>query len=79
MAGIGQSTAEVAISYKVIDATSGQLTFAGTERATAGSWNFVVGGKKAPINYAVQACINKAAYRIANSLKSQAWRGAWPR
>jgi len=30
----------------------------------------------APINYAVQACINKAAYRIANSLKSQAWRGS---
>jgi curli biogenesis system outer membrane secretion channel CsgG len=76
VAGIGQSTAEVAISYKVIDATSGKLTFAGTERATTGSWNFVVGGKSPPINYAVQACINKAAYRIASSLKSQTWRGS---
>jgi curli biogenesis system outer membrane secretion channel CsgG len=76
VAGIGQSTAEVAISYKVIDATSGQLTFAGTERATTGSWNFVVGGKSPPINYAVQACINKAAYKIASSLKAQTWRGA---
>jgi curli biogenesis system outer membrane secretion channel CsgG len=74
--GFGQSTAEVAISFRVIDATSGALTFAVTERATAGSWNLIVGGKTAPISYAVQACLNKAAYRLASSLKVQAWRGA---
>lgn len=76
VAGIGQSTAEVAISFRVINAASGELTFSGTERATAGSLNFVVGHKEAPINYSLQACLNKGAYRLANSLKVQSWRGS---
>jgi hypothetical protein len=76
VAGIGQSTAEVALSLRVINAASGELAFSGTERATAGSLNFVVGHKEAPINYSLQACLNKGAYRLANSLKVQPWRGS---
>ena len=75
-AGIGQSTAEVAISFRVISAASGELTFSATERATASSVNFVVGGKQAPINYSLQSCLNKGAYRLATFLKPQPWRGS---
>ena len=76
VAGIGQSTAEVAISFRVLNAASGELTFSGTERATASSVNFVVGGKQAPINYSLQSCLNKGAYRLATFLKPQPWRGS---
>jgi curli biogenesis system outer membrane secretion channel CsgG len=76
VAGIGQFTAEVALSFRVINAASGELTFSGTERATANSVNFVVGGKQAPINYSLQSCLNKGAYRLANFLKPQPWRGS---
>ena len=76
VAGIGQVTAEVALSFRVINAASGELTFSGTERATAESVNFVVGGKQAPINYSLQSCLNKGAYRLATSLKPQPWRGS---
>ena len=31
--------------------------------------------EKTPINYAVKACINKAVYRIAQTLRDQPWRG----
>jgi hypothetical protein len=74
--GIGQAVAEVALSFRVLNAASGELTFSSTERATAESWNFVVGGKQAPINYSLQSCLNKGAYRLAMSLKAQPWRGA---
>ncbi|HKI00530.1 MAG TPA: CsgG/HfaB family protein [Thermoanaerobaculia bacterium] len=74
--GVGQSTAEVAISFRVINAASGELTFSSTERATAGSWNFIVGGKKAPISYSLQSCLNKGAYSLASFLKVQPWRGS---
>jgi hypothetical protein len=72
----GEAKAEVALSFRVINATSGELTFSSTERATAESWNFVVGGKKAPITYSLQSCLNKGAYRLATSLKTQPWRGS---
>lgn len=74
-AGLGQSLAEVALSFRVIDAASGEMTFSTTQRATAGSWNFVIGGNKAPINYSLTSCLNKGAYALANSLKPRAWQG----
>jgi hypothetical protein len=74
--GIGQSTAEVALSFRVLNAATGELTYSGTERATAGSLNFVIGHKEAPITYSLQSCLNKGAYRLANFLKVQPWRGA---
>jgi hypothetical protein len=74
--GIGQSRAEVALSFRVINAATGELTFSGTERATADSWNFIVGGKQAPITYSLQSCLNKGAYRLATSIKVQPWRGS---
>ncbi len=63
-----------------------------TERATAGSWSlgaavgFITGStalgtlagveKNSPISYALQACINKAVYRIATALAQKPWAGA---
>jgi hypothetical protein len=73
--GLGQSTAEVALSIRVLNATTGEVSFSTTERATAGSWNFVIGTNKAPISYSLQSCLNKGAYRLATSLKVQPWRG----
>ncbi|MEE8524983.1 MAG: CsgG/HfaB family protein, partial [Thermoanaerobaculia bacterium] len=82
-----KSKAEVAMSFRVVDATSGQILFSTTERATAGSWGIGLGGfggglggalgkqKNAPINYAVYSCINKGTYRLANWLKDRGWRG----
>jgi curli biogenesis system outer membrane secretion channel CsgG len=72
----GEAKAEVAISFRVLNAATGELTFSSTERATAESWNFVVGGKQAPITYSLQSCLNKGAYRLATSLKVQPWRGS---
>jgi curli biogenesis system outer membrane secretion channel CsgG len=83
--GANKALAEVAMSFRVIDSTSGQAIFSTTERATAGSWGFSLAGfgplsglsknSNAPISYAVQSCINKAAYKVAMSLKSHAWKG----
>ncbi len=90
----GASTAEVAMSFEVIDATTGELRLATTERATIKNWSLgldgLVGGfcsvlsgsglagyeKNAPINYAVAACVNKAAYKLAMWLKDKPWRGS---
>jgi Curli production assembly/transport component CsgG len=72
----GQSTAEVALSFRVLNAATGELTYSGTERATAGSWNFIIGHKEAPITYSLQACLNKGSYRLATFLKVQPWRGS---
>lgn len=85
--GGGKSKAEVAMSFRVVDAATSQVLFATTERATAGSWSIGIGGfagipgiggakKKSPINYAVMACINKGAYKLATWLKDRAWRGS---
>lgn len=72
--------AEVAMSFSVSDATSGQVLFQTTQRATAGSWSAGVLGigseSSSPIGYAVQACVNKAAYDLAMWLKDRPWRGS---
>jgi curli biogenesis system outer membrane secretion channel CsgG len=76
----GKNKAEVAMSFSVTDATSGQLVFQTTQRATAGSWGISFAGlgktSNAPIGYAVQACINKAAYALAIWMKDRPWRGS---
>lgn len=80
------------MSFRIVDTDSGEVKWSLDERATAGNWGFdilglgagnsgVAGGgggmqEKTPINYAIKACINKAAYQIAGLLKNQPWQGA---
>ncbi len=64
------------------------MLYTTTERATAGSWGFGLGGlgggfgglggfkKNAPMNYAVLSCIHKGIYRLAMWLKDRAWSGS---
>jgi curli biogenesis system outer membrane secretion channel CsgG len=84
----GKSTAEVAMSFRIVDASSSEVLFAKTERATAGNWKIGLGGigggilggvgmeKSSPISYAVQACINKGVYQLVTWLKDRAWTGS---
>ena len=86
--GLQKSTAEVAMSFRVLDSETGKVLFSTVERATAGNWGFSLGGadasgggaisfkKASPINYAAQSCINKGIYRLAMFLKERAWSGS---
>ena len=89
--GINRSKAEVAMSFRIADATTGQILFATTEKAGAGSWGVGLGGlglgagkllgglggfqKNSPISYAVSACINKGVYKLARWLGTRPWSG----
>lgn len=72
-------TAEVAMSFKMIDTETAKIIFAGTYRAQTEDWAFAVPffgkSESSPINYALSACINKAAYQLAVSLPNKPWRG----
>ncbi len=86
--GAKKKEAEVAMSFRIVDATTGEVLQSTTERAKTTSWGFGFGGgggggggligyeKDAPINYAVMSCINKAVYKIAMTLKDSAWSGS---
>ncbi|MCH9647606.1 MAG: CsgG/HfaB family protein [Deltaproteobacteria bacterium] len=86
--GVGSSVAEVAMSFTVTDADTGEVLHQLTERATASNRSITSGighrkggldasqRRSSPIGYAVQACINKAAYTIAMALKDRPWRGS---
>ncbi len=85
VAGIGGSKqeAEVAITFVLTDVANGQNLFTTTERARMGEWSFGVGGaqnggteQKTPVSYAVQACANKAALKIAGFLRDRKWIGS---
>jgi curli biogenesis system outer membrane secretion channel CsgG len=86
--GVQKSDAEVAMSFRIVDAATSKILFTTLERATAGSWGIGLGGvggngggalafqKASPIGYAVQSCINKGVYKLAMWLKDKPWRGA---
>jgi curli biogenesis system outer membrane secretion channel CsgG len=86
--GLSKSVSEVAMSFRVVDATSSATLFTTTERATAGSWAVDLAGisgngggavaskQASPIGYAVQSCINKAVYNLVMKLKDRPWSGA---
>jgi curli biogenesis system outer membrane secretion channel CsgG len=86
--GVQKSTAEVAMSFRIVDAATSQQLFTTLERATAENWGFALGGanggeggavafqKSSPIGYAIQSCINKGVYKLAMWLKDRPWRGA---
>lgn len=85
--GVQKSDAEVAMSFRIVDAATSKVLFTTLERATAGSWGVGFGGaegsgggtvsfqKASPIGYAVQSCINKGVYKVAMWLKDKPWRG----
>lgn len=86
--GVEKSTAEVAMSFRIVDTATSQTLHSIIERSTAGNWAFGLAGmggdgsgafsaqKASPINYAVQACINKGIYKLAMWLKDRPWSGA---
>lgn len=81
----GKQEAEVAINFTLTDIANAKIHFTTIERAKVGEWALQIsteeGAKgstevRTPINYAVQACVNKAAFRIMQWLQDQAWKGA---
>ncbi len=82
-ATFGKSSAEVAITFTLADVGSGQVLYTTAQRARLGESHIDLGGTgasstsgKLPVNYAVAACTNKAAYEIARYLKSRKWNGS---
>lgn len=87
----GRSKAEVAMSFKIIDATTSELVDTRVVRATCDNWKIGAGGlffgessilggltqieKTSPASYAVQSCVNKAIYEIVSTLKARPWSG----
>ena len=81
----GKKVAEITMSFKVFNATSGSVLFMETVRAEANDWSLgfegladIGGGggqlkKSAPVSYALQSCINKASYIIASKLRQRTW------
>lgn len=82
----GKKEAEVAITFTLTDVASGQILFTTSERARLGEWSFAFGGapgggggtttQKTPVSYAVNACANKAALKIAMFLRDRKWKGS---
>jgi curli biogenesis system outer membrane secretion channel CsgG len=84
MFNAGKKEAEVSITFTLTDVSNGQILFTTAERARMGEWSFAFAGpngggttsQKTPVGYAVQACANKAAFKIATFLRNQKWRGS---
>jgi curli biogenesis system outer membrane secretion channel CsgG len=80
----GKKEAEVAITFALTDVANGQILFTTAERARMGEWSFGLadaggGGTttaKTPVSYAIQACANKAAFKIATFLRDRKWKGS---
>lgn len=81
----GKKDAEVAITFSLTDVASGQVLFTTSERARLGEWSFDFGSPnggggetmtKTPVTYAIQACANKAAFKIAMFLRDRKWKGS---
>jgi curli biogenesis system outer membrane secretion channel CsgG len=79
-----KSESEVAITFSLADIATGQIQYTTTQRARLGEWQFAWsdqhggGGatkEKTPIDYAVGACVNKAAFEIARFLRNRKWKG----
>jgi curli biogenesis system outer membrane secretion channel CsgG len=80
----GKKEAEVAITFTLTDVANGQILFTTSERARLGEWSFGFGApggggettQKTPVSYAVHACANKAALKIATFLRDRKWKGS---
>ncbi len=80
----GKNEAEVAITFTLTDVANGQILFTTAERARMAEWSFGFSGpevgegsttEKTPVNYAIRACANKAALKIATFLRDRKWKG----
>lgn len=80
--GGAKQEAEVSITFVLTDVANGQNLFTTTERARMGEWSFSYGDgqqkteNKTPVSYAVRACANKAALKIASFLRDRKWKGS---
>jgi curli biogenesis system outer membrane secretion channel CsgG len=79
----GKKDAEVAITFFLTDVSNGQVLFTTAERARMGEWGLSLTGpgggtstEKTPVGYAVRACANKAALKIATYLRNRKWKGS---
>ncbi|HYN21265.1 MAG TPA: CsgG/HfaB family protein, partial [Thermoanaerobaculia bacterium] len=81
----GKNEAEVAITFTLTDVGTGQVLFTTAEKARLGEWSFGFGAPggggggtsaKTPVNYAIHACANKAAFKIATFLRDRKWKGS---
>lgn len=81
----GKKEAEIAITFSLTDVGTGQVLFTTAERARMGEWSFGFGApgggggattQTTPINYAIRACANKAAFKIASFLRDRKWKGS---
>ncbi|HET9225823.1 MAG TPA: CsgG/HfaB family protein, partial [Thermoanaerobaculia bacterium] len=81
----GKKEAEVSITFNLADVGNGQILYTTTERARMGEWSFGFGApgggggatqQKTPVGYAVRACVNKAAFKIATFLRDRKWKGS---
>ena len=82
---IFKKEAEVAITFALVDIANGQVLFTTSERARLDEWRFgfitykgAAGAmfQRTPVNYAVRACANKAAFEIAKFLRNRKWKGS---
>ena len=79
----GKKDAEVAITFTLTDVANGQILYTTAQRARMGEWSIGLSalgnGEKTenqtPVNYAVNACANKAAFEIAKFLRNRKWKG----
>lgn len=76
------SVSEVAITFFLTEISSGRNVFITTESARISNGRFTRPGTSAPeseepvpVNYAVRACANKAALKIAAFLSNSKWNG----
>jgi len=73
--------AEIVITFALTDVANGQTLFTTNERARMGEWSFSFANgqqgteQKTPVSYAIRACANKAAFKIATFLRDQKWKG----
>jgi curli biogenesis system outer membrane secretion channel CsgG len=82
----GKKEAEIAITFSLTDVGTGHVLFTTAERARMGEWSFGFGApdgsgsgtttQATPINYAIRACANKAAFKIATFLRDRKWKGS---
>lgn len=81
----GKKEAEVSITFTLADVGTGQNLFVTTEQARMGEWSFGFGTpgggsggtqQNTPVGYAVRACANKAAFKIATFLRDRKWKGS---
>ncbi|HVR99683.1 MAG TPA: CsgG/HfaB family protein [Thermoanaerobaculia bacterium] len=82
----GKKESEIAITFSLTDVGTGHVLFTTAERARMGEWGFGFGApdgsgsgtttQNTPINYAIRACANKAAFKIATFLRDRKWKGS---